>query len=258
MNESRVQLEYNSEREDLIIPEYGRHVQKLINFAKTIEEPDKQAVFIERIIDLMMQIYPQSRSVEDYREKLWKHIYRIANYNLVAIPPSGVQPKPSDAVKKPEPIGYPLFEAQFRHYGHNVQKLIHKALSMEAGPKRDGFVEVIGSYMKLAYKTWNKDHYVSDDVIKQDLAVLSDNQLIFDEDTSFDNLSAARRRKQQQYQQRDDRDRGDRNRDRDRGDRDRDRDRDRGRGDRDRDRDRDRDGRQRNNNNNRNNNRRKK
>ena len=227
MEDKVMQLEYNSSREDLIIPEYGRHVQKLISFAKSIEDPEKQGIFIERVIDLMMQIYPQSRSVEDYREKLWKHIYRIANCELVAMPPSGVRPRPEDAVKKPEPIGYPFFEAQFRHYGHNVQKLIQKAIAMPQGTKRDGFVEVIGSYMKLAYKTWNKEHYVSDDTIKHELGTLSKHELVLTDDASFDNLSAARRRKQQQYQQRDrdgrDRDGGRDGRDRDNrgGDRDR-------------------------------------
>ncbi len=225
MQEPGIQLEYNSQREELIIPEYGRHVQKLINFAKTVKDPIKQAAFIERIIDLMMQIHPQSRNVEDYREKLWKHIYRIANYELDAIPPSGLQPKPTDHAKKPELVDYPEFEAQFRHYGHNVQKLIQKAISMSEGPKRDGFVAVIGSYMKLAYKTWNKEHYVSDDIIKGDLETLSSGLLVMHEDTSLDNLAAARRRKQQQYQQRErdgrDRDGRDRDRDRDsRGDRD--------------------------------------
>ncbi len=225
MREAPLELEYNSQREDLVIPEYGRHVQKLIQYAKTIEDPEKQGVFIERIIDLMMQIHPQSRNVEDYREKLWKHIYRIANYELKAVPPSGVRPQPTDANKMPEPIDYPEFEAKFRHYGHNVQKLIQKAISMPPGPKRDGFVAVIGSYMKLAYKTWNKEHYVSDDIIRTDLATLSQGLLVMDEETSLDNLAAARRRKQQQQQRdrdgRDGRDRDARDRDRDRNERDR-------------------------------------
>lgn len=239
MPHKELQLEYNSQRNELIIPEYGRHVQKLIAHAKTIEDVAMQRAFIDEVVDLMMQIHPQSRSIEDYREKLWKHVYRIANYDLNAMPPSGITPKPEDAIKKPDRVDYPLSEAQFRHYGHNVQKLVTKALSMEPGPKRDGFVAVIGSYMKLAYRTWNKDHYVSDDVIKGDLETLSKGQLVLDESASFDSLAAARRRKQQQqqqyqYQQRDDRgrDRGgdDRNRDRDRNDRGGDRDRnDRGR-----------------------------
>lgn len=198
MEEKELELEYNSQREDLVIPEYGRHVQKLIDHAKTIENVDEQAAFIESIVDLMMQIHPQSRNVEDYREKLWKHIYRIAKYELEAMPPSGVKPKPEDAVKKPEPIGYPYFEAQYRHYGHNVQKLIQKALSMPEGAKREGFIDVIGSYMKLAYRTWNKEHYVSDDIIKDDLEALSDGNLTMHDDPSFDSLTAARRRKQQQ------------------------------------------------------------
>jgi hypothetical protein len=244
MNNKELQLEYNSQREELIIPEYGRHVQKLIEHAKTIQNVEMQRAFIDEVVDLMMQIHPQSRSIEDYREKLWKHVYRIANYDLQAMPPSGMLPRPEDATKKPDRVGYPLSEAQFRHYGHNVQNLIKKALSMEPGLKRDGFVAVIGSYMKLAYKTWNKEHYVSDDIIKADLDTLSGGQLVLEENTSFDSLAAARRRKQQQqqaqYQQGDNRyrDRGDRN---DRMDRDRGRERndrmdrdnrDRGRNDR--------------------------
>ena len=63
-------------------------------------------------------------------------------------------------------IPYPVSEARYRHYGHNVQVLIKKALEMEPGEKQDGFVRTIGSYMKLAYRTWNKEHFVSDDVIK--------------------------------------------------------------------------------------------
>lgn len=246
MSHKDLQLEYNSQREELIIPEYGRHVQKLIEHAKTIENVAMQRAFIDQVVDLMMQIHPQSRNIEDYREKLWKHVYRIANYELTAMPPSGTIPRPEDATKKPDRVEYPLSEPQFRHYGHNVQNLIKKALSMEPGPKRDGFVAVIGSYMKLAYRTWNKEHYVSDDIIKADLENLSNGQLVLEENTSFDSLAAARRRKQQQqfqYQQRDDRgrDRDDRGRDRDDRGRDRDdRNRDRGRDRDDRGRDRDR------------------
>ncbi|MFN7116919.1 MAG: DUF4290 domain-containing protein [Saprospiraceae bacterium] len=242
MSNKELQLEYNSQREELVIPEYGRHVQKLIEHAKTIENVEMQRAFVDEVVNLMMQIHPQSRNVEDYREKLWKHAYRIANYELKAAPPSGSIPRPEDATKKPDRVGYPLSEAQFRHYGHNVQNLIKKALSMPEGPKRDGFVAVIGSYMKLAYKTWNKEHYVSDDIIKGDLETLSNGQLILEENTSFDSLAAARRRKQQQQQAQYQQNGGDRDRDRDRGDRDRDRGfRDRNDRDRDRNMGRDRD-----------------
>ena len=213
-------MEYNSQRDLLIIPEYGRNVQKLIEHAKTIEDKEEKLAFLEKVIDLMMQMHPQNRNLDDHREKLWKHVFRIGNYELEIVPPSGVIPVPGEYKKIPEQVEYPSYSARFRHYGSNVQRLINKALSMEEGPVRDGFVGVIGSYMKLAYKTWNKEHYVSDEVIKGDLASLSDNKLILKEDASLDNLSNANRRKKRSNGHskdngRDGRDHRDRDRDRD-------------------------------------------
>lgn len=188
-------LEYNSARENLVIPEYGRNVQKLIDYAKTIEDPKFRQAFAEKIVDLMQQMHPQSRNMDDYREKLWKHVFRIADYELDVTPSDGPVIKKSEAEKRPEMIDYPEFEAQYRHYGHNVQRLIKKALSMEPGPKKDGFVAVIGSYMKLAYRTWNKEHYVSDDIIKADLENLSNGKLSLKDSVSIDNLSNSNRRR---------------------------------------------------------------
>ena len=189
-------MEYNSQRELLVIPEYGRNIQKLIEHAKTIEDPELKQHFIDKVVGLMMQMHPQNRNIEDYREKLWKHVFRIANYDLEGVmPPGGEIPRPEDYRKRPEMIGYPEIEARFRHYGSNVQKLIKKAIAMEDGPIKDGFVEVIGSYMKLAYKTWNKEHYVSDEVIKGDLESLSNGKLVLKASTSLDNLSNAKHRR---------------------------------------------------------------
>ena len=96
---------------------------------------------------------------------------------------------------------YPATATRFRHYGNNIQALIQKAIAMPEGPKREGFVEVIASYMKLAYKTWNKEHFVSDDVVKDDLEILSDGQLELHEGhNSLDTLaySASKRDKEMQ------------------------------------------------------------
>lgn len=182
-------MEYNSEKDLLIISEYGRHVQELIQHAKTIEEADKRQAFIERIVNLMQQMQPQARNVEDYREKLWKHVFRIAEYELQVTPPEGVSVSPEDARKQPDKIPYPEFEANYRHYGHNVQEMISRAMQMPEGPKRDGFVSAILSYMKLAYKTWNREHYVSDETIKADLEKLSGGAFKLDESMTIDNLT---------------------------------------------------------------------
>lgn len=189
-------MTYNSAKETLTIPEYGRHVQMLVDHAKTIEDPEYRQRFANRIIRLMMQMQPQNRNMDDYREKLWKHLFRIANYELDVTPPEGIErPSSEQANKKPDMIPYPEAEVRARHYGHNVQKLIKKAISMEEGPKREGFVASIAAYMKLAYKTWNREHYVSDDVIKSDLVKLSGGVLTMPEDQSLENLGGSSNRR---------------------------------------------------------------
>ncbi|MEM8907897.1 MAG: DUF4290 domain-containing protein [Bacteroidota bacterium] len=189
-------MEYNSSKELLAMPEYGRNVQELINYAKTIEDPEYRQAFAEKILDLMNQMQPKNKNIEDYRTKLWKHLFRIADYELDVVPPNGEIPTREEMLKKPEKVAYPSSDARFRHYGNNVQKLITKALSMEPGPKRDGFVTVIGTYMKLAYKTWNKDHYVSDEVVKSDLKSLSKGALTLENHISLEaNPGNAPRRK---------------------------------------------------------------
>ena len=189
-------MEYNSNKEELIIPEYGRHIQNMVRHARTLETPAERQQFVEHVVKLMMQMHPQNRNLDDYRDKMWKHVFRIAEYDLDVMPPSGVKPTPEDRRKKPERVPYPVKGTKFRHYGHNVLTLIEKAKTMENGPKKDGFVQVIGSYMKLAYKTWNKEHYVSDDIIIQDLETLSNGELVLVEDVSLDNLTRSNQKRQ--------------------------------------------------------------
>jgi len=184
-------MEYNSAKSELILPEYGRNVQLLINHAKTIENREMRQAFIEKIITLMHQMNPQNRSIEDYREKLWGHVYHIAEYDIDVTPHNNIIPKKDDAYKKPDQVPYPHNDTKKRHYGHNVQTLIEKALSMEEGPKREAFVNVIGSYMKLAYKTWNREHYVSDEIIKNDLTALSGGKLFVQDGTFLDSLGGS-------------------------------------------------------------------
>lgn len=203
MIDNALHMEYNSQREPLIIPEYGRNVQRLILHAKTIDDDEKRQAFVERMVDLIQQMHPQNRNVEDYKEKLWNHIFRIADYDLNVTHPNGKIPGPEDFNKRPETVPYPKSDTRFRHYGNNVTQLIERALTMEEGPIREGFTEVIGSYMKLAYKTWNREHFVSDEVIKNDLITLSDGKLVLSEEISIDNLADARKRKKNNDRDRD-------------------------------------------------------
>ena len=143
----------------------------------------------------MVQITPQNRNIEDVRSRMWLHVFRIAEYDLNVMPANGEIPTPETARKKPSHLGYPVVQKRFRHYGHNVQELVKKAISMEDGDLKDAFVEVIGSYMKLAYRTWNREHFVSDDIIIEDLEALSEGKLKFKDDVKLDTLARANARK---------------------------------------------------------------
>ena len=158
-------LTYNSEMPDIIMPEYGRNVQQLVDHAKTIENKAYRQAFCEEIIDLIQQLYPQSKSIEDYRSKLWQHLFQIAKYDIDVDTPTGEIPTPESARKRPETVPYPSIDTRFKHYGNNVQKMIAHAIAMPEGTVKDGFVHTIASYMKLAYRTWNREHFVSDDII---------------------------------------------------------------------------------------------
>jgi hypothetical protein len=184
---------YNSSLEELIMPEYGRNVQQLVRHAQGIENYQERQQFCEQIIDLIQQLYPQSKAIEDYRDKLWRHLFHIADYNIDVATPSGEVPRPEDAKKRPDRVPYPQKEMRYRHYGNNLQKLVNRATDMEQGPIKDGFVQTIGAYMKLAYRTWNREHYVGDEIIKTDLETISNGTLSLEEHTRIDNLSNASR-----------------------------------------------------------------
>ena len=181
-------MEYNAEKEKLKIPEYGRNIQNLIFHAKTIEDQKEQQIFVDEIVELMKKMKIGNKVSPDYKEKIWMHVYKIADYDLKAIPPNGIIPEPKPKDFKPEKLNYPTTEKHFRHYGHFIHSLIDKAIELEPSLKKDQFVALIGAYMKLAYKTWNPEHYVNDKIIMQELYEMSNKQLTFPDGYSIDML----------------------------------------------------------------------
>jgi hypothetical protein len=182
--------EYNSQKSNLTISEYGRNVQDLIAYAKTIENDEERQRTAEAIIEIMRIVNPQKSAFEDVTLKLWKHFFRIANYDIEVTPPVGEKPTKLSLEKQDDTLNYPVQEVRFRHYGHNIQVLVRKAVDMEEGETKNELVKIIGSYMKLAYKTWNREHYVSDELIKGDLENLSGHKLSLDDDVQFDTALA--------------------------------------------------------------------
>jgi hypothetical protein len=183
---------YNTQKADLIISEYGRNVQDLIHQARSIEDRAHRQRCVEQVVNLINIMNPHNRNLEDYKEKLWNHVMRIAEYNLDVDVPEGITIHKDVIVKLDAHLPYPQTQFAFRHYGSYIQNMIAIALQMEPGPKRQGYSQAIASYMKLAYLTWNKEHFVSDEVIKLDLLKLSKGQLTFDDNYSIENLVSAK------------------------------------------------------------------
>lgn len=179
-------MDYNTAKGDIVIPEYGRNIQLLIEHAKTIEDKVERQAFIETVVDLMQRLHPQTRNVEDYIAKLWSHVFRIADYDLDVEPPCEILSR-EEVYKRPEQLPYPTNDVRYRHYGRNVQEMVRKAAAMEDDEMQEDYVQVIGSYMKMAYKTWNREN-VSDEMIRKNLVKISDGELQLEEDANIDGL----------------------------------------------------------------------
>jgi hypothetical protein len=181
-------LEYNSAREHLTLPEYGRNIQKLVEHAKQIADPVQRQEYVETLIELMNQMLPGTKSAKEIEDKLWNHLFFIANYELdVQVPETVTIHKKGDVFMIPSPdVEYPQKKIPYRHYGYNVHTMVQKVLSMEPGPKRDEFSKIIASYMKLAYRNWGKEQFVNDELIKEDLRKMSHGQIDVSDDANID------------------------------------------------------------------------
>ena len=190
MTETKV-LEYNSQRENLVISEYGRHVKKLLDHAKTIADKEERQKFVEGVIVLMHQMNPHHKNIVEVQERLWKHAYRISNFELDVDPPEGVVLTKADVELQPERVAYPKNLRKYRHYGSYIQEMIEKALALEDPDKKKEFLSLIASYMKMAYKTWSKNHYSNDEMIKADLTSMTSGKYEEINSLNLDLLKAA-------------------------------------------------------------------
>ncbi len=168
-------LEYNSERQHLIIPEYGRHLQKLIDQATIIEDRVERNKAAKYIIQVMGSLNPHLRDVLDFQHKLWDQLFIMSDFRLDVDSP---YPIPSREVLqlKPEILKYPQNFPKYRFYGNNIKYMIDVANKWEEGDLKNALVKVIANHMKKSYLSWNKDT-VKDDVIFEHLFELSDGKI---------------------------------------------------------------------------------
>ncbi|AWG21623.1 hypothetical protein FFWV33_08790 [Flavobacterium faecale] len=164
-------LEYNAERTHLIIPEYGRHLQKLIDQATAIESAEERNKAAKYIIQVMGTLNPHLRDVLDFQHKLWDQLFIMSDFKLDVESP---YPIPSREVLqlRPDILEYPQNYPKYRYYGNNIKYMIDVANKWEEGDMKSALVKVIANHMKKSYLSWNKDT-VKDDVIFEHLYELS-------------------------------------------------------------------------------------
>lgn len=168
-------LEYNSERPTLIIPEYGRHIQKLVNHCISLEDREERNKMAKAIIDVMGNLQPHLRDVPDFKHKLWDQLHIMSDF-MLDVDSKYEKPSKEELQGKPEKLPYPKSASKYRFYGTNIQTMIDVALTWDDGDLKEALVFSIANHMKKCYLNWNKDN-VEDTVIFDHLFELSDGKL---------------------------------------------------------------------------------
>ena len=175
-------MEYNTEREQLIIPEYGRHVQKMINHATTLSDKVEQQKCVDAIIAFMGQMNPHLRDVKEFTHKLWDHLHIMSDFKLDIESPY-TKPEIAKLEERPEKMTYPGNKIRFSYYGNTIETMIATAIKMDAD-KKEIMTGMIANQMKKSYILFNASS-VDNNMIRLHLKQMSDNQLTLADDFEF-------------------------------------------------------------------------
>ena len=164
----------------MIIPEYGRHIQQLVDHAVKLEDRDERNQMVLAIVDVMGQLNPHLRDVADFTHKLWDHVHVMAEFKLDVDSPYPT-PTAEQFEEKPNKMPYPSQKIRFKHYGGGTERLIEKAVEMEEGEEKQALKESIANLMKKHYLTWGRSS-VDDAQIISDMKRISRGKLEVSED----------------------------------------------------------------------------
>lgn len=189
--------EYNSQRPFIILKEYGRNVQKLVEYIRSIPNKDKRTELAYTLIELIKQLTPSLKDQPENPQRMWDDLYIIADFNLDINSPYPV-PQRDILFKKPDRMNYPQSEIRFKHYGKNIEKLVKEALKIEDPQEREDAIIYLGKLMKTFYGNWNKET-LDDSVILKDIQRMSGGALSINiekvrEDNLFEKLYKERKK----------------------------------------------------------------
>lgn len=179
-------FDYNTTRKKLILAEYGRNVQNMVQYICGLPTKNERNRYAQVVIDLMGFLNPHLRDVADFKHKLWDHLHIISDFKIDVDSP---YTKPSeDAIRfKPAPLAYPQQRIKYKHYGRMIELMMEKAKSAEDLERKQQMVKVIANTMKIAYVAWNKDT-VADETIIKDLREMSNGELQLQENVNLNRV----------------------------------------------------------------------
>ncbi len=186
-----MELEYNTQREKLIISEYGRHIQKMVDHAAGLKNRAERQKMAEGIIDLMGELNPHLRDVDDFKHKLWDHLFIMSDFKL-DVDSAFEKPELEKLFEKPGPLAYPNSQIRFNHYGKVIEMMIEEASKMKKGELRDKLIFAIANQMKKSYVNWNRDS-VEDKLIFKQLEQLSNGKLSLPEETELSSVTVLKK-----------------------------------------------------------------
>jgi hypothetical protein len=168
-------FDYNTSRKHLVLPEYGRNIQKMVDYIKTVDDRNERNRLAHAIIAIMGNLNPHLRDINDFKHKLWDHLAIISHFELDIDYPYEI-PVAEMFQQKPRVVEYGTHNIVYRHYGKSIELMIDAACEMPEGNEKDRLVNTVANHMKKSYLMWNRDA-VADEVITNDLKKLSRGRL---------------------------------------------------------------------------------
>lgn len=174
-------LDYNTQREKLIMPEYGREVQSMIDYAVTLEDRDERQRCANAIVAIMERMFPQAAGTADFQQKLWDHLAIMSGFRLDIDYPCDIS-QAGKIAEKPAPVAYPMKKIPVKHYGYMMFELFDKLKTMEDGPERDELIRITANQMKRNLRQWSNGS-ADDEKVASDLAAYTGGRVQLDLDT---------------------------------------------------------------------------
>ncbi|MDR0430830.1 MAG: DUF4290 domain-containing protein [Tannerellaceae bacterium] len=173
-------MNYNTELNKLVLPEYGRNIQNMVDYCTTIPEKEERQHCANTIINIMGNMFPHLRDVNDFKHILWDHLAIMADFRLDIDYPYEIIKK-ENLYSKPPRILYNNARIRYKHYGKTLELMITKANELEEGGEKGYLVKLLANQMKRSFLTWNKES-VDDRKIFKDLDELSQGKIVLDEE----------------------------------------------------------------------------